>query len=185
MISRYMSRSFAFFDKFYGPILTTPNSESDDEPQQGVAQEFDFGSNEEESDDDSKEEDDEPVTMANMAARSRKLDDDSEDDEEPVTMANMAARSRKLDALAVAEAEMDAEVLHTVVEEDEDDDAMATDGEEDANGDIDVEPIHLPTPAERDEEKAKGGPDVQAIQRRMQHCIRVLAQFNKRAEKGR
>jgi ribosomal RNA methyltransferase Nop2 len=194
MISRYMSRSFAFFDFSNGPILTTPNSESDDEPRRGVAQEFDFGSNEE-SDDDG-EDGDEP---ANMTARSRKLDavavaeaetddsdDDSEkDDDEPVTMANMAARSRKLDALAVAEAEMDAEVLHTVVENDEDDDDMATDGEEDANGDIDAEPFHLPTPAERDEEKLKGGPDVQAVQRRMQHCIRVLAQFNQRAEKGR
>lgn len=123
--------------------------------------------------------------MANMAARSHQIDDDSEeDDDEPVTMANMAARSRKLDALAIAEAEMDAEVLHTVVEN-EDDDDMATDGEEDLNGDIDAEPFHLPTPAERDEEKAKGGPDVQAVQRRMQHCIRVLAQFNQRAEKGR
>ena len=194
MISRYMSRSFAFFDN---PILTMLNSESDDEPRRSVAQEFDFGSNEEESDDDSGE--DEPVIMAKMAAQSRKLDahevaeaemdksdsDSEEDDDEPVTMANMAARSRKLDALAVAEAEMDAEALHTVVENDEDDDDMATDGEEDANGDIDAEPFHLPTPAERDEEKAKGGPDVQAVQRRMQHCIRVLARFNQRAEKGR
>ena len=178
-----------------GTILTTPNSESDDEPQRGVAQEFDFGSNEEESDD-SEEKDDEPAPMANMAARSRKLDalavaeddsddDSDDDDDEPVTMANMAARSRRLDALAVAEAEMDAEALHTVVENDEDDDDMATDGEEDANGDIDAEPFHLPTPAERDEEKAKGGPDVQAVQRRMQHCIRILAQFNQRVEKGR
>ena len=179
-------------------MLTTPNSESDDELRRGVAQEFDFGSNEEESGDDSGEDDDEPVTMANMAARSRKLDalavakaevddsdDDSEEDDEPVTMTNMAARSRKLDALAIAEAEMDAEVLHTVAENDEDDDDMATDGEEDANGDIDAEPFHLPTPAERDEEKAKGGPDIQAVQRRMQHCIRVLAQFSQRAEKGR
>lgn len=113
-------------------------------------------------------------------------DDDSEkDDDEPVTMANMAARSRKLDALAVEEAEMDAEILHTVVENDEDDDDMATDGEEDVNGDIDAEPFHLPTPVERDEEKAKGGPDVQVVQRRMQHCTRVLAKFNQRAEKGR
>ena len=130
--------------------------------------------------------------MANMATRSRKIDafavaesDSGEDDDEPVTMANMAARSRKLDALAVAEAEMDAEVLHTVVENDEDDGDMATDGEEDVNGEIDVEPFHLPTPAERDEEKARGGPDVQAVQRRMQHCTRILAKFNQRAEKGR
>lgn len=162
-------------------------SESDDEPR-GVVQEFDFGSNEE-SDADSGEDDGEPVSMA---TRSRKVDalsvaetDSGEDDDEPVTMANMAARSRKLDALAVAEAEMDAEILHTVVENDEYDGDMATDGEEDANGDIDAEPLHLPTPAERDEEKAKGGPDVQTVQRRMQHCTRILAQFNQRAEKGR
>ena len=168
-----------------------PTKKIKDDEFLGVAQEFDFGSNEEESDD-SGEDDDEPVTMANMAARSRKLDalavaetDSGEDDDEPVTMANMAARSRQLDALAVAEAEMDAELLHAVVENDEDDDEMATDGEEDANGDIDAEPFHLPTPAERDEEKAKGGPDVQVVQRRMQHCIRVLAKFSQRAEKGR
>jgi ribosomal RNA methyltransferase Nop2 len=144
--------------------------------------------------DSEEEEDDEPVTMANMAARSHQLgalavsetdSEEEEDDDEPVTMANMAARSRQLDALALADAEMDAELLHTVVENDDDDDEMATDGEEDANGDIDAEPFHLPTPAERDEEKAKGGPDVQAVQRRMQHCIRVLAKFSQRAEKGR
>ena len=141
---------------------------------------------------DSEEDEDEPVTMANMTAPSHQLDalaisesDSEEEDDEPLTMANMAARSRQLDALALAEAEMDAEILHTVVENDEDDDEMATDGEEDANGDIDAEPFHLPTSAERDEEKAKGGPDVQAVQRRMQHCIRVLAKFNQRAEKGR
>ena len=101
-------------------------------------------------------------------------------------MANMAARSRKLDALAAAEAEMDAKALQAAVEEnDEDEDDMATDGEEDADGDISAEPFLLPTPAERDEEKAKGGPDVQAVQRRMHHCVRVLAKFNRRAEKGR
>ena len=140
---------------------------SDDEPLRGVAQEFDFGSNEE-SDADSAEDDDESITMANMTEGSRKLDalavaetDSGEDDDEPVTMANMAARSRQLDALAVADAEMDAELLHAVVEDDEDDDEMATDGE------------------------ANGGTDVQAVQRRIQHSIRVLAKFNQRAEKGR
>ena len=170
-----------------------PTKKIKDDEFLGVAQEFDFGSNKEESDADSGEDDDdEPVTMANMAVRSRKLDalavaetDSGEDDDEPVTMVNMAARSRQLDALAIAEAEMDAELLHAAVENDEDDDEMATDGEEDANGDIDAEPFHLPTLAEMDEEKAKGGPDVQAVQRRMQHCIRVLAKFNQRAEKGR
>ena len=111
--------------------------------------------------------------------------DSGEDDDENVTMANMAARSRQLDALAAAEAEMDAELLHSVVENDEHNDEIATDGEEDVNGDIDAEPFHLPNLAERDEEKAKGGPDVQAVQKRMQHCIRVLAKFNQRAEKGR
>jgi len=101
-------------------------------------------------------------------------------------MANMAARSRKLDALAAAEAEMDAEALHAAVEnEDDDDDDMATEGEEDADGDINAEPFHLPTPTERGEEAAGGGPDVHAVQRRMQHCVRVLAKFNRRAEKGR
>ena len=100
-------------------------------------------------------------------------------------MANMAARSRKLDALATAEGEMDEKELQMAAENDEDDDDMATDGEEDADGNIDGESFHLPTPAERDEEKAKGEPDVHAVQRRMQHCVRVLAKFNQRAEKGR
>lgn len=100
-------------------------------------------------------------------------------------MANMAARSRKLDALAAAEAEMDAKALHAGVEDNEDDDDMATDGEEDADGNINAEPFYLPTAAEREEEKAKGGPDLHTVQRRMQHCARVLAKFNRRAEKGR
>ena len=90
-------------------------------------------------------------------------DEDDEEDDEPITMFNMAARSRQLDALALAEAERDADLLDTAVEvvddDDEDDgDEMVTDGE------------------------AEG---VTAVQRRMQKCIRVLAKFNQRAEKGR
>ena len=175
------------FDKPY--TYNTTNSESDDEPLRGVAQEFDFGSNEEESELDPK-----AVSRkkSKQAERPKKIiptasdaSSSEEDDDEPVTMANMAAHSRKLDALAAAEAEMDAKALHAVVENDEDDDDMATEGEEDADGDIDAEPFHLPTPAERDEEKAKGEPDVHAVQRRMHHCVRVLAKFNRRAEKGR
>jgi hypothetical protein len=56
---------------------------------------------------------------------------------------------------------LDAELLHTVVEDDEDEDVMADGGE------------------------AIEGTDVQAVQRRMHRCIRVLAKFNQRAKKGR
>ncbi|KAF8797936.1 NOL1/NOP2/sun family putative RNA met [Phlegmacium glaucopus] len=168
--------------------------DDDDEPLRGVAQEFDFGSAEE------SEPEPEPVSRkkSKQAERPKKIiptasdtssdnDDSEEDDDEPVTMANMAARSRKLDALAAAEAEMDEEALNAGVENDDDNDNddMAIDGEEDANGEINAEPFYLPTPAERDEETAKGGPDIQAVQRRMQNCVRVLAKFNRRAEKGR
>lgn len=125
---------------------------SDDEPLRGVAQEFDFGSNEEESEP-------KPGPQAvsrkkfKQTERPKKIiptasdaSSSEDDDDEPVTMANMAARSRELDALAAVEAEMDAEALQRVVENDEDEDDITTDCEEDADGDIDAEPFHLPTP---------------------------------------
>lgn len=185
IISKQTGKLLVLFDDH-----NTINSESDDEPLRGVAQEFDFGSNEEESEP-------EPQLISRkrskQAERPKKIiptasdesSSEEDDDDEPVTMANMTARSRELDALAAAEAEMDSEELHAIVENEDDDDDMATDGEEDADGDIDAEPFHLPTSAERDEEKAKGEPDVHAVQRRMRHCVRVLAKFNRRAEKGR
>lgn len=100
-------------------------------------------------------------------------------------MANMAKLSRKLEARAAAEAELDAEELNALAAEEYEDEDMDVNAPEDANGDIIAEPFHLPTPAEREEEKANGGPDVHLVQRRMRECVRVLAKFSKRAEKGR
>ena len=113
-------------------------------------------------------------------------DDNEGDDDEPVTMDNMAQRSRKLEVQAAAEAELDLEEAQADAQlaEDEDDD-VDMNANEDMNGDMDVEPFHLPTSSELEEEKATGGPDIHLVQRRMRECVRVLAKFNRRAEKGR
>lgn len=101
-------------------------------------------------------------------------------------MANMEARSKALDARAAAEAELDAEELRGAQEDaEEDEEDVDMDREADEEGNVDVEPFHLPTTAEREEEKARGGPDLQVVQRRMRECVRVLEKFSKRAEKGR
>lgn len=95
-------------------------------------------------------------------------------------MANMEARSRALDEAAAAEAELDAEELRKA--------ALGVDDEDidmdDHDDEVDRE-VRLPTAAEREEEQTQGGPDVQAVQHRMRHCVRVLGNFKKRAEKGR
>jgi ribosomal RNA methyltransferase Nop2 len=111
--------------------------------------------------------------------------DEEDDDEGPVTMKNMAERSRKLEARAAAEAELDLEEAQAGAQASDSDDDVDMDGEEDAEGNIDAEPFHLPTAAEREQEKAAGGPDVHLVQRRMRECVKVLSKFNKRAEKGR
>lgn len=100
-------------------------------------------------------------------------------------MANMEARSKALDARAAAEAELDAEELRGAQEDEEEDEDVDMDGEADEEGNMDAEPFHLPTTAEREEEKARGGPDLQVVQRRLRECVRVLEKFSKRAEKGR
>jgi ribosomal RNA methyltransferase Nop2 len=122
----------------------------------------------------------------------RSSDSDASDNDEdgPVTMANMEARSRALDDQALAEAELDVAELQDAAalgEGDNDDDAdIDTDGEEeDENGVVGGEPFNLPTAQEREEEKKRGGPDVQLVQRRMRECVRVLSKFRKLAEKGR
>lgn len=110
-------------------------------------------------------------------------DDDSEEEDEPVTMANMEARSRALDAQADAEAELDAEEFrqNALNDDDDDDDFDMDDGEDEADG----EKFHLPTAEEREEEKARGGPDLHVVQRRMRECARVLARFKKLSEPER
>ncbi|KAH9484234.1 rRNA (cytosine-C5-)-methyltransferase nop2 [Psilocybe cubensis] len=170
--------------------LESDEGEENDEYLEGEAQEFDFGSDDEE----------EEVQVAptkskksKQAERPKKIiptqsdqsssDSDEEEEYERVTMKNMAARSQKLEARAVAEAELDIAEAQAAAEEDDDDVDM--DAEEDANGDMNIEPFRLPTAEEREKEKASGGPDVHLVQRRMRECVRVLAKFSKRAEKGR
>jgi ribosomal RNA methyltransferase Nop2 len=94
-------------------------------------------------------------------------------------MANIEARSRALDEAAAAEAELDAEELRQA--------AFAVDDEDidmDDDDEVDKE-FRLPTAAEREEETLQGGPDVQTVQHRMRHCVRVLGNFKKRTEKDR
>jgi len=112
----------------------------------------------------------------------------SDDDDAPVTMANMAQRSRKLEVLAAEEAALAQEELKAsalVDGEEEEDEDVDMSGNEDVNGDVTVEPFHLPTVEEREDEKTKGGPDLQTVQRRMRECVRILSKFKKRAEQGR
>lgn len=111
--------------------------------------------------------------------------DTSEDDSEPLTMANMEARSRALDTKIAADIEEDVMELKKVAGEVEDgtsiaDDAVASDGIEDAN-----QPLHLPTVGEKEEEEKNGGPSIQVVKRRMQDCVRVLRNFRQLAEKNR
>ncbi|KAF8969971.1 NOL1/NOP2/sun family-domain-containing protein [Flammula alnicola] len=166
-------------DVFEGGLDDLEMDEDDDEPLRGPAQEFDFGSD---------EEDDEDIPIPSKAKKSKQAerpkkiiptqsDDSSSDDseDEPVTMKNMAERSRKLEAEAAEAAELDLEEFQ----------AGAEGADSDEDGNIDAEPFHLPTAAEREQEKATGGPDVHTVQRRMRECVRALAKFSKRGEKGR
>jgi ribosomal RNA methyltransferase Nop2 len=164
-----------------------------DEPLRGPIQEFDFGTDDEEEDQQpilskpkKSKQSERPKKIVPTASDVSSSDEDSEDDNEPITKDNIAERSRKLEAVAAEEAALAQEELKesafAAAEEDEDVDMS---GEEDENGDVDVEPFRLPTVEEREEEKAKGGPDVHAVQRRMRECVRVLSKFKKRAEQGR
>jgi len=170
-----------------------------DKPLRGQLQEFDFDTDdeeEEEEEDDSRKapvgkrkkskQAERPLKIIPTASDASSSDSDAseDDDEERVTMANMEARSKALDARAAAEAELDAEELRGA-QEDEEDEEVDMDGDADEEGNMDAEPFHLPTTAEREEEKARGGPDLQVVQRRMRECVRVLEKFSKRAEKGR
>jgi len=96
----------------------------------------------------------------------------------------MEARSRALDAKAQLEAEEDQQELQRVVTQEDEDDLNA-DEVADENGDIDVEPFHLPTASEREAEKESGGADVHVVQRRIRECVRVLGRFSKLAEENR
>lgn len=164
-----------------------------DEPLRGPMQEFDFGTDDEEVDQQpipvkSKRSKQSTKTLSTASDVPSNNDDSSssEDDDGPITKDNIAERSRKLETLAAEEAALVQEELKesafAAAEEDED---LDMSGEEDENGDVNIEPFRLPTVEEREEEKAKGGPDVYAVQRRMRECARVLSKFKKRAEQGR
>lgn len=107
-------------------------------------------------------------------------DEEPGEEDERVTMGNMEKLSRALDAEAAREAELDLEeIQNAALAEDEGEDAdLETEEEEEG------EPFRLPTAEEREEER-KGVSDVQVVQRRMRHCVRVLGNFGKRAEKDR
>ncbi|KAJ7063201.1 NOL1/NOP2/sun family RNA met [Mycena amicta] len=155
----------------------------------GPVQEFDFDS-------DADEPEDEPAPRlrskkSKQAALPSQIiptagssSSDSEDEEDDrITLANMEARSRALDAQAEADAELDlAEFQAADAGDDEDDADMGE--EEDANGDITVEPFQLPTAAEREAEKITI-PDVHVVQQRMRQCVKVLGRFKRLAQEGR
>lgn len=171
----------------HASIFTSHNIS--DEPLRGPVQEFQF------SDDD---EEDEPVLpskakKSKQSERPTKIiptgsdkssdsDEEESDEDSPTTMANMEARSRALDAKAAAEAELDAEELQQAAFDEGDDDL---DMDDDVDEVDEEDKFHLPTAAERLEEKKSGGPDVHLVQRRMRECVRVLGRFKKLAEPGR
>ncbi|KAF7322895.1 SAM-MT-RSMB-NOP domain-containing protein [Mycena chlorophos] len=167
--------------------------DSDDDMLGGPAQEFDFGSDAEEP-----EEQPAPKLRSKKSKQagpppskiipnldSDNSDDSDDEEEERVTRATMEARSRALDAQAEADAELDlAEMQAAADASDDDEDADMDDGEEDANGDIAIEPFHLPTAAEREQEKISV-PDVHLVQQRMRQCVKVLGRFKRLARDGR
>jgi ribosomal RNA methyltransferase Nop2 len=157
---------------------------------QGAAQELDLGSD---SDDQP-----EPEVVLGRGKRSKQADrpakiiptgsdlssdEDDEDDDEPggkVTAKNMVARARAMDARAAHEAELGAEEMQAdeaagMADDDFADVDMADDDEE--GGAEGSGPFVLPTAEEREEEKARGGPDLHTVQRRMRTCVRVLNNF--------
>ncbi|PPQ72151.1 hypothetical protein CVT26_006907 [Gymnopilus dilepis] len=170
---------------FEGDLDDADLDEEDDDFLRGPAQEFDFDSDEEE--DENTHSQKSKSKGGDAPSDSEATSDEEDDADEPVTMANMAKLSRKLEARAAEEAELAAEELKALAaaEDEDEDEEMDVDAPEDANGDIAAEPFHLPTAAEREQEKASGGPDVHLVQRRMRECVRVLSKFSKRAEKGR
>ena len=99
-------------------------------------------------------------------------DDSSESDEQPVTGKNIESRSRALDKQVALDAALDEEEMQKNA-------APTADGEED------IEIFDLPTAEQREDEKKRGGPDVQEVQQRIQECARVLGDFKRLSSKGR
>ncbi|KAJ6547463.1 NOL1/NOP2/sun family-domain-containing protein [Mycena capillaripes] len=173
-----------------GDLDSLLGGESDDDMLRGPVQEFDFGSDAEEDEPTpllrgrkSKQSGPPPNIVPTGSDDSSESDSD-EDENERITVANMEARSRALDAQAAADAELDIGEYQAAAASDDEDEDVDMEGDEDANGDMDAEPFHLPTAAEREEEKISM-PDVHLVQRRMRECVRILGKFKRLAEKGR
>lgn len=98
--------------------------------------------------------------------------EDESDEEAPITGQNIEARSRALDKQAALDAALDDEEIQKNA-------VPLADGEEY------MEVFELPTAEEREEEKKRGGPDVQEVQRRMRECARVLGDFKRFGDKSR
>lgn len=124
-------------------------------------------------------------TTSDVSSASDENSDENSDEDGPTTMANMEARSRALDAKVTAEAKLDIEEFQGEALDSDEDEDMDANGDIDADGNIDAEPFHLPTLAEKEEEKARGGPDLNVVQRRIRECVRILGKFNRLAEKSR
>ncbi|KAL0569012.1 rRNA (cytosine-C5-)-methyltransferase nop2 [Marasmius crinis-equi] len=167
-----------------------------DEPLRGQAQQFDFDSDDEDDELATQQppsrakkskQAERPAKIIPTASDNSDSEDDSDD--EPVTMANMVAKSKALEAKAAREQALDLAEVQAAAEMEADDDfdmqdvEDADDDEDDAEADGEV--FHLPTAEEREAEKNAGGPDVHVVQRRMRECVRVLQRFRKRAEEGR
>ncbi|KAF8517132.1 NOL1/NOP2/sun family-domain-containing protein [Gautieria morchelliformis] len=116
--------------------------------------------------DDSEDEDPQPTFIAAPPSE----DADESHGEAPVTGKNIESRSRALDKQAAVDAALDEEEMQK--------NAASMDGE-------DIEIFELPTAEQREEEKGRGGPDVQEVQRRMQECARVLGDFKRSGGRGR
>ncbi|KAH9857022.1 NOL1/NOP2/sun family RNA met [Lenzites betulinus] len=168
----------------------------DDDMFNAPAQELDLGSDEEDEPElptkgrKSKQRD-RPLKIIPTGSDASSDDSDEEDEDGPITMKNMEARSRALDATAAREAKLNAEEIRQAELDGEmsDDDLADADDidmdEEGEGGEEGEEGSPLPTAEELEEEKKRGGPDVQTVQRRMRECVRVLGNFKKYAAKGR
>ncbi|KXN85473.1 Putative ribosomal RNA methyltransferase nop2 [Leucoagaricus sp. SymC.cos] len=155
------------FEEFEGD---ENDEQDDDEPIRGLVQELDFGSDEEEEELQvipsklrKSKQFERPANIIPTASDASDSDESDEGEGDRITMANMEARSRALDEAAAAEAELDAEELRQAALDADDEDVEMDDGEEEVDG----------------------GPDVHTVQQRMRHCVRVLGNFKKRAEKDR
>jgi ribosomal RNA methyltransferase Nop2 len=148
----------------------------------GPAQELDFSSSEEEEEsvpvitgrNKKSKQADRPSKIIPTASDESSDEDDEE--EEEITGKNIIARSKALDARSAREAQLDVDELQAAeaagLDEDDFADADMDDAEE---GEEDI--FALPSLEQREEEKARGGPDLPTVQRRMRECQKVLRNF--------